>query len=209
MGKGKTAPDLWAMVDDVNHNQANLFAGDVWTHHKFKADFWVEGKRPDEFQMPQRITEILCAQRGYGHPESPFKLIGAKQVGKGGLAGMRLAHYLKQHHGSKIAIWPFDDHDACDNATIVMTEIYPRQFIKRAGLGNQKLRTIDDLNTGLLALQSFPFNQCDITDHDTDAIIAAAGLRYLCGDHPIIPNDISIPHENRLTLMQEGWIFGV
>ncbi len=209
IGKHKTAFDLWAEIDQHCVKDPNFFAGGFWQHGSYKSYFWTEGKMKNGFQMPMRQTEIHCRQNGFGHPESPFKMIGAKQVGKGGLSGMRLAYYLKKKHQDKIAIWPFDNDDICNNAKIVITEIYPRQFIIRAGFGNKKLRTSDDLNNALHHLKSKPFNGEFDSDHDSDAIISAAGLRYLCGHNKTIPNALSNPHNDSILLKQEGWIFGI
>jgi hypothetical protein len=43
------------------------------------------------------------------------------------------------------------------------------------------------------------------TDHDTDALIAAAGLRHIAGD----PRVWSPPGLDALARRAEGWIFGV
>ena len=94
--------DLWQAVDESSHAEENYFAGPYWQGHP--DIFWMSGKMPPGFTMPRRVTEQLCGQAGYGWPESPFKLIGAKQVGKGGLAGMRMAYDLKRRCGDKIAI---------------------------------------------------------------------------------------------------------
>ncbi len=210
IGQNATAPDLWAKVDDVNAENPNLFAGDFWMHPKFKEDFWTTGKMPINFQMPKRMTEIICADNGYGRPESPFKLIGAKQVGKGGLAGMRMAHILKQKYGSKVAIWPFDNDQSCDLAVVVLTEIYPRQFIMRAAMGSQKIRKDNDLKKILEFYGLTNQKHKNFTDHDTDALVSAAGLRYLCGMNQTIPNTISNPSRMTKTAQScEGWIFGV
>jgi len=209
IGQGKTAPDLWAEVEKKCVGTPNFFAGDFCKHEKYASYFWTSGKMPNGLQMPQRQTEKQCSVQGYGHPESPLKMIGAKQVGKGGLSGMRMAHTLKQKHGDKIAIWPFDDIDICNQANIVVTEIYPRQFIKRAEFGNKKIRIIDDLNDALKILNAEPLKNQKVTDHDTDAIISAVGLRYLCGDDDVPPPALFQPHANQLNLKQEGWIFGV
>lgn len=209
IGVGKNAFDLWAEVEKYYTGIPNFFAGQFWVNKKYAPYFWTGGKMPDGFQMPQRLTEIKCRDNGFGNPESPFKMIGAKQVGKGGLSGMRMAHYLKQRHGHKIAIWPFDNIEICNQATIVITEIYPRQFIKRAQFGQKKIRNSDDLNTILFRLNSAAFLEDFHSDHDSDAIISAAGLRHLCGDKNELPTTLSHPHENQLRLQQEGWIFGV
>ena len=204
-----TYADLWEAVEAANQNAPNYFAGGYWTHPNHQKYFWTQGKKPDDFDMPKRLTEILCGEAGYGWPESPFKLIGAKQVGKGGLAGMRLAYDLKQHCGVDICIWPFETH--ADSARIVITEIYPRQFLRRTGWGNQKVRTIEDINACLPKLNSNPIEgHIDVSDHETDALIAAAGLRFLCGQGKTVPKEIYAPKAlDRITASREGWIFGV
>jgi hypothetical protein len=216
MGKKKNAFDLWAEVEKHSKNAPNFFAGGFWEHVNYTSYFWTSGKMPNGFQMPKRQTEITCGESGYGLPESPFKLIGAKQVGKGGLAAMRMAHYLKQTHGEKIKFWPFEknlskngDPMPYDQAQIVITEIYPRLYIKRAGFGNQKIRHKDDLNIILKKLGADAFKPDFHSDHDSDAIISAARLKYLCGNGDYIPQKLHTPHENNRQLSMEGWIFGV
>ncbi len=210
LGENATAFDLWARVDEVNAQNDNFFAGNFWQHTPYAKDFWTTGKMREGFNMPKRATEIVCAQNGYGNPESPFKLIGAKQVGKGGLAGMRMAYALKKRHGHKIAVYPFEGEAAYDKASAVVTEIYPRQFIMRAGMGNQKLRTIYALNQALEFFDMAPYNDIDFSDHDADALISAAGLKYLCGAQKNIPDDIAWPSSMSDKSKQcEGWIFGV
>jgi hypothetical protein len=208
-GKDATAANLWQKVEELNTHHMNFFAGDFFSHPDYAPYFWTEGKMPENFTMPQRMTETQCAKDGLGRPESPFKLIGAKQVGKGGLAGMRLAHSLKQNQGDKIAIWPFDSIALCDKAEIIITEIYPRQFIKRAGFGDKKIRDCNGVNIALKNLDSLSIKNREISDHQTDALISAAGLRHLCGNDVAIPESLATPPAPHPILQKEGWIFGV
>ncbi len=200
--------DLWQAVEAANQNEPNYFAGGYWNHTQYKKHFWTDGKMPSGFEMPKRLTETACGEAGHGWPESPFKLIGAKQVGKGGLAGMRMALELKRRCGDKICIWPFEEN--ADEANIVITEIYPRQFLRRAGWGNQKVRTLEELNECLPKLGSDMIEEeVDVSDHESDALIAAAGLRYLCGQDKRVPENIARPPMlDRQTAQREGWIFG-
>lgn len=209
-GENYTAQDQWRAVDEYAQNDTNFYAQNFWNHLKFKDDFWMEGKTPNWFhpEKLRRQTEIQCIIDGYGHPESPFKICYTKQVGKGGLAAQRVAHYLKTKLGSAIAIWPFEDtHDA----QIVMTEIYPRQFLMRSQHGTTKVRDLNDLNKVLPYFNSAKLQTgSDITDDDTDALVSAAGLRYLCGQDAVIPKAISNPKMmSDVAKHCEGWIFGV
>jgi hypothetical protein len=206
-GADYTAKDLWAAVEAANYDHPNFFAGGYWTHKKHAAHFWTEGKRPDGFALPRRATEEACGQSGLGWPESPFKLIGPKQVGKGGLAGMRLITYLKAQLGPAVAIWPFEQHT--DQAKLIITEIYPRLFLRSAGHGNAKIRDLSALNRVLEGIGSKPYPKAaPFTDHDADAIVSAAGLRSLCGTAKTVPESLSFPNAPRKTLEREGWIFG-
>ncbi len=200
--------DLWRAVEQTSSEHDNFFAGGFWqAHPKF---FWTQGKKPLGMQFPKRLTERLCSEAEYGNPESPFKLIGAKQVGKGGLAAMRMAHALKEKMGDAICIWPFEQK-IIDTAQIVMTEIFPRQFLMRTGHGVKKITTLDDLNTSLHKLGcENKYETRRFSSHDTDAIVSSAGLRMLCGHQKTIPERISHPVDmNEAAIKREGWIFGV
>jgi len=208
-GRGYDYQDLWQAVDAANENIPNYFAGGYWTHPSHQKYFWTAGKMPQGFEMPKRLTEMTCGQAGYGWPESPFKLIGAKQVGKGGLAGMRMALDLKHKFDRKIAIWPFERET--DRSNLVLTEIYPRQFLRRTGHGNLKLRSLKELNIALTALHAGPLGRvAGFTDHDGDALVSAAGLRYLCGQGKDVHEAVAWPSMlDDLRARREGWIFGV
>lgn len=207
-GKEYTAADLWRAVDDANTNEPNFFAGGFWTHPHYERYFWCSGTMPDGFLMPRRQTEIMCGQSGLGWPESPFKLIGPKQVGKGGLAGMRMAYALKRALGEMVSIWPFEPEN--DQAVLVLTEIYPRLFLRKSGHGNAKIHEYSALNRALRALGSNPSeDDGPLSDHEADAMLSAAGLRELCERDKTIPQGLSNPPIPRTTLVREGWIFGV
>lgn len=201
--------DLWEAVNDAS-DEDNFYAGGFWSHENFTPYFWMNGKQPEWFNTArlQRQTEKVCIENGYGRPESPFKLFSAKQVGKGGMAGMRMALALKKKCGDAIAFWPFEK-DIINSAPIVITEIFPRQFLRRFTFGHTKIRTVDQLKQVIKPYAGFDDTQT-ITDHDTDALISALGLKYLCGEGQTVPENVSNPptmqtHHARC----EGWIFGV
>lgn len=214
-GKNYNARDHWRTVDQASLNSPNFYAEPFWQSEKYTNDFWQTGKKPQWFNADKlrRETEIQCIKDGYGHPESPFKICYAKQVGKGGLATQRMAHYLLQKLKNKFAVWPFDTPKYLNKASIVMTEIYPRQFIRRAGLGNLKIRNgeIDKLNQCYQALGSDKCHEdFNFSDHDSDALVSAAGLRYLCGMTKNLPDSLTNPMGmSEIGQKSEGWIFGV
>ncbi len=210
-GPDYTYLDLWRQVEESSQKSPNYFAQGFWQHPDFMDFFWISGKRPAHFpaEIPQRITEKTCARKGYGHPESPFKLIGAKQVGKGGLAGMRLALDLKRKLGREVCIWPFEDH--ADDASLVIAEIYPRLFLKTAGMGSVKIREQENLNKALLFFKSELVSaDFALNDHIADAVVASAGLRAFAGSGAYLPEGLIAPQEMTAQFARtEGWIFGV
>lgn len=196
-GVGMPGPELWAGVEAASALLPDL-QGQAYIARDSR--FWIAGRRPagwDEEAL-HRPTERACRDAGLGRPQTPLKLIGAKQVGKGALAGMRLLHALRQSQPGPLCIWPFDGPPGPDQS--VIAEIYPRLFIREAGFGDRKLRHPDTLDQALIHLESDPAGLKTLDDHQSDALIAAAGLRRIA---------------NRPNLWQtgrdptEGWILGV
>ncbi|EWY39852.1 hypothetical protein N825_04980 [Skermanella stibiiresistens SB22] len=193
---------LWDLVERACQADADLFGGAFPRDPAYAAGYWTAGPRVESFHLGRRATEDACRAGGYGSPESPFKLIGAKQVGKGALAGMRLLRALRARRND-VKVWPFEPPSS--GATIV--EIYPRLFLMRVGWGTRKVRSWADLNACLDRLDTDPIedNQSQPTDHETDALVSAAGLRALSHD----PRVWAPPGLNDRARRQEGWIFGV
>lgn len=207
LGTGASYLQLWSEIETLCKGEPNFFAGPVWQSSSLSDSFWTSGTQPDWFNLHalRRITEHKAVDQGFGNPESPFKLIGAKQVGKGGLAGMRVMHKLKLVYGDKVAIWPFEQH-LVDSATVIISENFPRYFIRRAGFGNQKIRNMSELNAVLAFYDSGGFSEMlTLNDHLSDAIIASAGMRWLFAhENPLLI--CSLPPQ---AIQCEGWIFGV
>jgi hypothetical protein len=239
LGDGYSAAALWAHIDATCADAPDFFGGPFAQHEQHSAHFWHRGPRPAGFAEYHRATEHACKAAGLGSPESPLKLVGARQVGKGGLAGMRVLHALKTRLGGRFAVWPFDPPDRAD---IVCIELYPRLFMKMAGHGVGKVRTVSDLNNCLVKLGSVEITLSSpppsrgrdmkesstkkalsldgrglgegdagadhnflLSDHETDALVAAAGLRFIAGDPAVwLPACM-----DALAVRAEGWIFGV
>ena len=232
-GASYTSYDLWQAVekaatekppDSQDFYSQDFYAGAYARHPVFGQAFWTKGPQPDWFiaEKLMRQTEKHCIAQSLGRPESPFKLIGAKQVGKGGLAGMRMGLFLKEQLGSDLCIWPFEK-DTCGQARTVITEIFPRQFLVRAGFRQQKIHSASDFtdalyrlgvcadaNQVLPLLSTLDFAQDRTISDKTDALCAAVGLRMLCGQKDHVPVDLFHPPAmTRAAQICEGWIFGV
>ncbi|MDB5393568.1 MAG: hypothetical protein JWM91_1074 [Rhodospirillales bacterium] len=204
LGDSYSVSALWAHIDGICADVEDYYGGAFAEHHAHAPLFWRSGPRPAGFAEHHRATEQACRAAGFGAPESPLKLVGARQVGKGGLAGMRVLHALKQRLGDDFAVWPFDPSES---ASIVCVELYPRLFMRMAGHGNTKVRTPDALNRcfAALATSSYPKNHETFSDHESDALVAAAGLRFIADDRAVwSPSGL-----DSLAVRAEGWIFGV
>ena len=196
--------DLWNHIDLICAGSDDFYGGPYAEHPPHVPLFWVSGPRPIGFAELHRATEAACRSAGLGAPESPLKLLGARQVGKGGLAGMRVLAELKRRLEDEFSVWPFD---GAESARIVCVELFPRLFLRAAGHGNSKVRTLAELNRCLVRLGSLPYagTEASLTDHESDALVAAAGLRGIAHDGAVW-SPVGL---DALARRAEGWIFGV
>jgi hypothetical protein len=87
-----------------------------------------------------------------------------------------------------------------------VVEIYTRAFIRLAGLSGRKVRSVDDLDRALAALGSRPAALARApNDHETDVLIAAAGLRWIAA----MPAYWSPAGLTPGIARTEGWTFGI
>lgn len=199
------ARDVWRLVDEVSADDAHLYARRFVEDDRFVPLFRRPGLAGDGFSPRLRVTEAHCRAAGFGPAESVYNLVGAAQVGLGSLSGMRMLNRLDSRTG--LAVWPFK---APEKGQSCLVEMYTRLFLKRAGVSGGKVRTPGVLDAALLALGSGPYEgegASRLSDHETDVLVSAAGLRDLVATGDLIvwnPPDLS--DKVRLT---EGWTFGV
>jgi len=198
------ARDLWAMVDALAAGDPHLAAGSVVDHAAIARHYRRPGGRCGDLFAPGRgrlrVTEE--AQRAGGlNPVSNFNLVGAAQVGKASLTGMRLLHRLV----GRIPVWPFDADPGTGH---LLVEIYTSLAALAAGRprGRSKIRTGEALDTALAALGSDPAGIVGpVSDHRSDAILTAAWLRRVASDPALWHPPALTPALART----EGWTFGV
>lgn len=186
---------LWAMVDRLAGDGADLYAGAVYAPGSPLAGHYLSPHgRGDRYRHRQRATERACAAVTSPHPV--FKCIGAANVGTGSLAGMRMLHRLD----GRTAVWPFADPGA-----VTIVEIFPRLYFKRARADPRAWRNPAVVDAALAAHGSLPYAgpPLDIEDK-ADAVVSAAALRHLSGDPAVWLAPAGEPAARR-----EGWIFGV
>ena len=146
--------------------------------------------------MTERLGQVALGCR----PTSNFNLVGASQVGKASLTGMRVLHRLD----GKIALWPFDPLPGRGSVAV---EIYTTIAAIAAGrtASRSKLRSYSELNEALAALGSKPARGMGpIDDHRSDALLAAAWLRAVAHRPEYWQPPAMTPEIART----EGWTFG-
>ncbi len=201
------APALWALVDSIAGDEPNLAANSVVAHPAIRPFFRDGSDTGARFGCDDaahgrgrfRVTEHAQAAMGC-KPYSNFNLVGAAQVGKSSLTGMRMLHRLRGH----LPVWPVD---STEDTGSVIVEIYTSLAAREAGrsAGRAKMRSYEALNEALAALESPQVEgNGPIDDHATDALLAAAWLRRVADD-PRRWNPEGMTPEIART---EGWTFG-
>ena len=197
------ARSLWALVDDICRNDPHLAASCFVDHADASRYFRRHaGRTGDLFGIGRgRLRIVEERQRAHGlSPYSCFNLIGAAQVGKSSLTGMRVLNRLADH----IPVWPFDPLP--QNGPVIV-EIYTSLAARQAGLraGLSKMRDGLSLDAALDALGSQSHTPLPrYIDHATDAILTAAWLRKVAHD-PAYWNPEGLDD----VAQTEGWTFGV
>ncbi|AUW58691.1 hypothetical protein C1T17_11870 [Sphingobium sp. SCG-1] len=199
----ETGPELWALIDALCTNDSHLSANGFINHPEARRYFRQRGDCGDLF--PAGSGRFRICEHGQAamrlSPYSCFNLVGAAQVGKSSLTGMRVLHRLR----GIVPVWPFDP--VPDSGPLIV-EIYTALAARAAGLrkGLSKIRTAPALDEALAAFATRPHAPLDrYDDHSTDAILTTAWLRRAAQD------DRSW-HPEKLTreiARTEGWTFGV
>jgi hypothetical protein len=195
----KTAREFWAYVEAKCDDDDLGAASFLETAHRRHFYFGIADGVKADFVRFRQCDARLNAQGGR-KTASAYDAIGAAQVAKASFSGMRLLHRLD----GKVAIFPIDPLPERGSAVV---EIYTRIYLRRAGMSGTKLRTRTDLNRALLALGSRPARlSFEPNDHQTDALVTAAGMRALTRQKPRAFAPEGLTPEIART---EGWTFGV
>lgn len=197
------ARSLWATVEEIAGPDPHLSASAFVAHPELRRHFRQRAEVGDLHPPGRgrlRVTEH--GQRAMGlSPYSCFNLVGAAQVGKSSLTGMRVLHRLS----GIVPVWPFDPLPL---RGAVVVEIYTALATREAGLraGRSKLRDGEGLDRALAALGSAPHAPMPrYDDHATDALVTAAWLRRAAGRAALWQPRGMSPEAART----EGWTFGV
>ena len=194
---------LGATVEALSADAPHLSVGGLLLDPEIRRHFRQHRDCGDLFPAGagrMRVCEIGQRTMGFS-PTSCFNLVGAAQVGKSSLTGMRVLHRL----AGRLPIWPFDPLPETGPAIV---EIYTTIAARAAGIrkGLSKMRDAAALDRALAALGSDPHTAlARYDDHATDAILTAAWLRANADRRDLWTPEGLTPHIART----EGWTFGV
>ena len=194
-----TAREFWAYVEALCDDEDLGAASFLEIAHRKHFYFGIADGVKADFVRFRQCDARLNAQGGR-KTASAYDAIGAAQVAKASFSGMRLLNRID----GKVAIWPMDPLPGSGSAVV---EIYTRIYLRRAGMSGTKLRSRTELNRALKGLASPPVRlRFEPNDHQTDALVTAAGMRALAREEPgaFAPEGLT-PHIART----EGWTFGV
>lgn len=196
------APGLWSLVDAICAPDLHLSASSFVDHAEAGRHFRHQGRQGDLFpggMGRMRLCEGGQAAMGL-RPYSCFNLVGAAQVGKSSLTGMRVLHRL----AGRIPVWPFEPVPARGPCIV---EIYTSLAARAAGVTGPKIKITEGakLSAVLKLLDARADVPERISDHASDALLTAAWMRAVAGDAANwspggLTDDIAAT---------EGWTFGV
>ncbi len=195
---------LWALVDRIAASEPCLGASTLVDDAELARHFRRPGGRTgDRFGTGlgrMRVTERAAQAAGLA-PSSSFNLVGAAQVGKASLTGMRMLHRLAGH----VPVWPFDP---MPRRGPLIVEVYTSLAARAAGIprGRSKMRSADALDAALAELGHPPHAPlAGYDDHRTDALLGAAWLSGAARD-PQLWQPAGLTPTLAAT---EGWTFGL
>ncbi|HEX8381594.1 MAG TPA: hypothetical protein VF619_13720 [Allosphingosinicella sp.] len=198
-GVPSTAREFWAYVDARCEDEDLGAASFLEQVHRRHFYFGIADGEKARFVRFRQCDARLNLQGGR-KTASAYDAIGAAQVAKASFSGMRFLHRLE----GRVAVWPMDPLPERGSAVV---EIYTRIYLRRAGLSGTKLRSRADLNAALAGLGSRPARlRFEPNDHQTDALVTAAGMRALAASEPGAFRPEGLTPELART---EGWTFGI
>lgn len=191
--------DVWEAVEAACAGSPGLHGGG-FVEAAPDGTFWRRGPKPTWWRAPLRLVDERCAAATGARPESVMKLVGAKQVGLGALAGMRSLRALLGASRGAFSAWPATPA----GGSSVAVEIFPTIHRLQALGAVAKIRDAATLERALAAFGcGAPRLAGPPGDDETDALVSAAALRQIARR----ADAFALPADGRPAL--EGWIFGV
>ena len=123
---GGCAPDvddifaLWSLIETKSRDEPDFGCRNFLSDPAYRQLFWTVGPKPKQWIERKRRTELACAESTGTWPDTLYKLLHSKQVGKASITGIRVLHRVRSRCGDRVAVWPFETVRAA-----ALVEIYP------------------------------------------------------------------------------------
>jgi len=198
------ARTLWALVEAICADDPHLSTNSFVDHPEAARHFRRHGGREGDLfgggRGRLRVTELAQQAQGL-NPYSNMNLVGAAQVGKSSLTGMRVLHRL----ADRLPVWPFDPLPESGSLVVeIYTSLAARAAGKRKGQTKIAGHELDGLLAALGSAAHIPLAG-HYTDHATDALLTSAWLRAAHAN-PALWMPAGLTDEIAQT---EGWTLGV
>ena len=201
----RDAKTLWHEVETHSQDSRHLSANGFLAHDEAKEFFLHQAYRGRHYSPANGRLRRCEEQQRAMHlaPSSCFKLIGANQVGKSSLTGMRVLTRVND----VVPVWPFDP---VPTSGALLIEIYTSIAALAGGRpGNRtKMRSWEELDAALIhpEIACHPTGKRGpVDDHTTDALLTAAWLSR-AADRSNLWQPSAMTEAIAKT---EGWTFGV
>src|SRR4051812_2123895 len=84
---------LWSLIESTSAGEPDFGCMRFVGHPDYAGLFWSAGLKPKEWMERKRMTEHACAESTKTRPDTLYKLLHSKQVGKASITGMRVLHH--------------------------------------------------------------------------------------------------------------------
>ena len=196
----KTAREFWAYVDAQCDDEDLGAASFLEIAHRRHFYFGIADGVKADFVRFRQCDARLNAQGGR-KTASAYDAIGAAQVAKASFSGMRLLHRLD----GKVAIWPMDplpEHGQRGGRNLHPHLSAPRRNDRHASCAPAPTSTARSKGLGSKPARL----RFEPNDHQTDALVTAAGMRQLATTEPRAFDPEGLTPD---IARSEGWTFGV
>src|SRR6185503_17314985 len=86
---------LWTLIENKSSDDPDFGCARFVNDPDYASLFWTAGPRPASWIERKRLTEHACGDATKTWPDTLYKLLHSKQVGKASITGMRVLHRLR------------------------------------------------------------------------------------------------------------------
>ena len=95
---------LWELIEQKSVPEPDFGCSIFTRDPTYSSLFWKSGPLPAAWSARKRRTELACAATTQTRPETVYKLLGSKQVGKASITGMRVLHHIRSLKKERVSV---------------------------------------------------------------------------------------------------------